>query len=242
MKTGASRMFAVLLSSATIAARPARATAQDVIDAQGRYAAVAHEIATLVEHERRTKGIPAISVSIVDGQRLVWAQGFGWADSAARVRATASTVYRVGSVSKLFTDVGIMRLVEQHALDLDAPIQSYLPDFHPTNPFGGTVTIRELTSHRAGLTREPPVGNYFDDSTRSLAATVASLNGTSLVYKPGTHTKYSNAGIAVLGYVLERTQHESFYPYLKRAVLAPIGMEHSAFRPMPNVTGGLAKG
>ena len=75
--------------------------------------------------------------------------------------------------------------------------------------------MRELTSHRAGLTREPPVGNYFDDTAPSLAATVASLNETSLVYKPGTHTKYSNAGIAVLGYVLERTQRESFYPYLR---------------------------
>src|SRR3954463_9589621 len=179
MKTGASRMFAVLLSSATIAARPARAIAQDVIDAQGRYAAVAHEIATLVEHERRTKGIPAISVSIVDGQRIVWAQGFGWADSIARVRATASTIYRVGSVSKLFTDIAIMRLVEKGALSLDAGIQRYLPDFHPANPFGGDITIRELTSHRAGPPREPPVGNYFDDTSPSLAATVASLNHTT---------------------------------------------------------------
>jgi len=178
---------------------------------------------------------------LVDGRRVVWAQGFGWADSAAGVRANASTVYRVGSVSKLFTDVGIMRLVEQGTLKLDTPIQRYLPDFHPKNPFGGEITIRELTSHRAGLTREPPIGNYFDDSTRSLAATVASLNGTSLVYKPGTHTKYSNAGIAVLGYVLERTQHESFYPYLKRAVLAPMGLDRSAFEPMPEIKAHLAK-
>lgn len=215
--------------------------AQDSIPAQGRYADVARALTQLVEHERAQKGIPAISISLVDGRRIVWAQGFGWADSTAGVRASASTVYRVGSVSKLFTDVGIMRLVEHKALDLDAPIQRYLPDFHPKNPFGGEITIRELTSHRAGLTREPPIGNYFDDSTRTLAATVASLNSTSLVYKPGTHTKYSNAGIAVLGYVLERTQHESFYPYLKRAVLAPMGLEHSAFEPLPDVRAHLAK-
>jgi CubicO group peptidase (beta-lactamase class C family)/D-alanyl-D-alanine dipeptidase len=217
------------------------AWAQDSIPAQGRYADVARALTQLVEHERSQKGIPAISISLVDGRRVVWAQGFGWADSAAGVRANASTVYRVGSVSKLFTDVGIMRLVEQGTLKLDTPIQRYLPDFHPKNPFGGEITIRELTSHRAGLTREPPIGNYFDDSTRSLAATVASLNGTSLVYKPGTHTKYSNAGIAVLGYVLERTQHESFYPYLKRAVLAPMGLDHSAFEPIPEIKAHLAK-
>jgi len=233
------RMLEIGFSCGILVANVARA--QDSIPAQGRYADVARALTQLVEHERSQKGIPAISISLVDGRRVVWAQGFGWADSAAGVRANASTVYRVGSVSKLFTDVGIMRLVEQGTLKLDAPIQRYLPDFHPKNPFGGEITIRELTSHRAGLTREPPIGNYFDDSTRSLAATVASLNGTSLVYKPGTHTKYSNAGIAVLGYVLERTQHESFYPYLKRAVLAPMGLDHSAFEPLPEIKAHLAK-
>ena len=114
-------------------------------------------------------------------------------------------------------------------------MQRYLPDFHPKNPFGGDITISELTSHIAGLTREPPVGNYFDDTSPSLAATVASLNATTLVYKPGTHIKYSNAGIAVLGDVLERTQHESFYPYLRRAVLEPMGLSHSAFQPLPEI-------
>ena len=228
--------------AASLAALPRPAAAQDSVRAEGRYAAVARTLTPFIEHERVEKGIPAISIALVDGsRRVVWARGFGWADSAARVPATAATVYRVGSVSKLFTDVGIMRLVEQGKLNLDAPIQRYIPDFHPKNPFGGEITIRELTSHRAGLTREPPVGNYFDDTSPSLAATVASLNNTTLVYKPGTHTKYSNAGIAVLGYVLERTQHESFYPYLEHAVLAPMGLDHSAFRPRPDLQAQLAK-
>jgi CubicO group peptidase (beta-lactamase class C family)/D-alanyl-D-alanine dipeptidase len=216
--------------------------AQDSIRADARYAQVARALSQFIAHERAQKAIPAISVSLVDGHRIVWARGFGWADSAAGARATASTTYRVGSVSKLFTDVGIMQLVEQGKLKLDVPVQRYLPDFHPRNRFGGDITIRELTSHRAGLTREPPVGNYFDDTSPSLAATVASLNETALVYQPGTHAKYSNAGIAVLGYVLERTQHESFYPYLERAVLAPMGLNQSAFRPLPKVQERLAKG
>jgi CubicO group peptidase (beta-lactamase class C family)/D-alanyl-D-alanine dipeptidase len=230
-----------LLAMAAIATGSTVASAQDSVAAGTRYTAVARALSSLVEHERAQKGIPAISIAIVDGQQTVWSRGFGFADSAADVQATASTVYRVGSVSKLFTDIGIMRLVEQGKLNLDVPVQRYLPDFKPTNPFGGEITLRELTSHRAGLTREPPVGNYFDDTAPSLAATVASLNKTSLVYKPGTHTKYSNAGIAVLGYVLERTQNESFYPYLRRAVLQPMGLEHSAFQPLPELESKLAK-
>lgn len=235
------RSFFLVLQTAALVSHSAAVRAQDSVNADSRYTTVAAAVSRLIEGERVQKGIPAISIALVDGQRVVWAHGFGWADSAERRPATASTVYRVGSVSKLFTDIGIMRLVEQRRLELDVPVQRYLPDFRPRNPFGGEITIRELTSHRAGLTREPPVGNYFDDTAPSLAATVASLNGTTLVYKPGTHTKYSNAGIAVLGYVLERTQGESFYPYLKRAVLDPMGMSNSAFEPLPDLQRRLAK-
>src|SRR3954447_16841617 len=215
--------------------------AQDTIQPGSRYQEVAAALAPYIGLERAQHHIPAISIALVDGSKVVWARGFGWADSAGGLPATAATVYRVGSVSKLFTDIAVMQLVEQGKLALDAPITRYLPDFHPKNPFGGEITIRELTSHRAGLTREPPVGNYFDDTSPSLAATVASLNHTTLVYKPGTHSKYSNAGIAVVGAVLEKTQNQSFYPYLERAVLEPMGLTNSAFRPLPRLEARLAK-
>src|SRR3954447_12654295 len=216
--------------------------AQDTIQPGSRYQEVARTLAPFIERERAQHHIPAISIALVDGSKVVWARGFGWADSAGGLPASAATVYRVGSVSKLFTDIAIMQLVEQGKLALDAPITRYLPDFHPKNPFGGEITIRELTSHRAGLTREPPVGNYFDDTEPTLAATVASLNQTTLVYRPGTHTKYSNAGIAVLGAVLERTREESFYSYLRHAVLEPLDMRGSAFEPLPQLRPHLAKG
>ncbi len=240
MKTGPTHHLRPFVLAVLLA--PSLARAQSAIDAPPRYTPVAQALEAFIQHERAQKGIPAVSVALVDGGRVVWARGFGWADSAAGRPATAATVYRVGSVSKLFTDIGIMRLVEQGRLSLDGPIRTYLRDFHPRNPFGGAITIRELTSHRAGLVREPPVGSYFDDTSPSLAATVASLNGTSLVYPPGTHTKYSNAGIAVLGYLLEQTQGEPFDRYVQRAVLEPMGLGHSAFQPLPAFAGELARG
>ena len=81
------------------------------------------------------KELPALSIALVDDQRTVWARGFGFADPERRVEATADTVYRVGSVSKLFTDIALMQLVEQGKVDLDAPVERYLPDFRPRNPF-----------------------------------------------------------------------------------------------------------
>lgn len=194
------------------------------------YEAVVATLQPFIEHEMRAKELPAISIALVDDQKIVWARGFGFARPDDSVAATAKTVYRVGSVSKLFTDIAIMQLVEQGKLDLDAPVSRYVPTFEPKNPFGGEITLRELMSHRSGLVREPPVGHYFDASSPALAQTIASLNQTTLVYQPNTRTKYSNAGVALVGDVLAVTQKQPFESYLKHAVLDPAGMTSSAFR------------
>lgn len=218
------------------AARPA------TVPADPAYAEVAAYLERVITAEMRDKQLPAVSIALVDKNKIVWARGFGEADSIHHVAATAETVYRVGSVSKLFTDIGIMQLVEKGSVSLDAPVSKYLPDFHPSNRFSEPITIRELTSHRAGLMREPPRGNYFDSLSPSLRTTVNSMNSTSLIYPPASHTKYSNAGIATVGYVLERVSHEPFATYLAKHVLAPLGMEESAFKLTPALKPRLAVG
>jgi len=91
-----------------------------------------------------------------------------FADPEKKIPATADTVHRIGSVSKLFTDLAVMQMVERGELELDAPVQRYIPEFRPKNPFGRPITLRHLMSHRAGLVREPPVGHYFDAKTPSV--------------------------------------------------------------------------
>lgn len=214
---------------------------QDVLGPRPDYAAVAQELERMIDHEMKDKELPGLSIALVDGQETVWARGFGFADPDSQIPATAQTVYRVGSVSKLFTDVGVMQLVETGELDLDAPVTDYLPDFKPHNPFNKAITLRQLVSHRAGLVREPPVGNYFDPAGSSLADMVASLNQTALVYEPETRIKYSNAGIGVAGYVLEKKKGKPFAEYLQSAVLRPSGLKNSAFMPAPALQKKLAK-
>src|SRR5262245_15977561 len=138
------------------------AAAQDRIEPPAKYAEAVRALEGLINHEVEAKRLPAVSVALVDDQQVVWAAGFGFRDPAARIPATAATVYRVGSVSKLFTDLAVMRLAEQGALNIDAPVTDYLPDFRPQNPFGTPITLRQLMAHRSGLVREPPVGHYFD--------------------------------------------------------------------------------
>ncbi|MGE0440863.1 MAG: serine hydrolase [Gemmatimonadales bacterium] len=211
-----------------------------MLPAEG-YEDIAARLSALIDHEMRDKGIPAVSIVLVDGDRTVWARGFGEADPERHIPADANTVYRIGSVSKLFTDIGIMQLVERDQLDLDQPVTRWLPDFQPANPFGGDMTLRQLMSHRSGLTREPPVGNYFDPSDPVLSHMVASLNRTTLFYPPGARTKYSNAGIGTVGFVLEKHAGTPFARYLKEAVLEPMGLRSSAFEPESALVDRLAK-
>lgn len=213
----------------------------DSVAASGALQPIAAAIGAMIERERELKRIPAVSIAVVDRGRTVWARGFGLARPSVGEAATANTVYRIGSVSKLFTDIAILQLVERGTLDLDAPVTTYLPDFRPRNPFGGTITLRQLMAHRAGLVREPPVGNYFDSTDTVLGHMVESLNRTALVYAPGTRTKYSNAAIGTVGYVLERTQGRPFAAYLREAVLQPAGMTQSAFTPEPALVARLAE-
>ena len=230
---------AAAVASALACADPAPDGDDRAADAE--YAEVVQKLSQFVEHELADKGIPAISVALVDDQDMVWADGFGMQDPDAGVPATEHTVYRVGSVSKLFTDIAIMQLVERGELDFDTPITAYLPDFNPENPFGTPITLRQLTSHRSGLVREPPVGNYFDPTEPTLEQTVASLSSTTLVYPPTERIKYSNAAIATVGYVLEASQGVPFTTYVAQRVLAPLGMTASSFTPDPDIVAHLAK-
>lgn len=196
----------------------------------------------VIRSELEDKGLPTLSIAVVDDQDLVWAEGYGLADPDREIPVTAETVYRVASVSKLFTALAVMQLVERGVLDLDAPITTYLPEFEPDNPFEKPITLRQIHSHRSGLVREPPVGHYFDPTEPSLEATVMSLNETALVYPPETRTKYSNAAVSVAGLVVERTQGEPYADYAQHALLDPLGLSKTSFHPRPDLRRDLGVG
>jgi CubicO group peptidase (beta-lactamase class C family)/D-alanyl-D-alanine dipeptidase len=226
----------MLLACALIACQP---TEQDPSDT---YAAAINQLTDAIQYEMEQKALPAISIVLTDDQQQVWAQSFGMEDPAGNKPADLETVFRIGSVSKLFTDIGIMQLVEKGEIDLDVPVQTYLPDFQPDNTSGKDITLRQLMSHRSGLVREPRLGHYFDDSGTTLAQTVAGLNDSPLIYEPETKVKYSNAGIAVVGYVLEKLKGQAFPDYLQEQVLQPMGLENSSFEPTPALQEHLAVG
>ncbi|MBX3414430.1 MAG: serine hydrolase [Pirellulales bacterium] len=201
------------------------------IGPDSRYAAVAESLRKVIRSEIAAHQIPGFAIALVDGEHTVWAEGFGHADLARSRPAGADTLFRVGSVSKVFTAMAVMQLVEAGKLDLDAPVTKYLPDFHPQNPFDQPITLRQLMSHRSGLVREPPVGSYFDASEPSVEEAIASLNDTELVYEPTKRTKYSNAGVTVVGRVVEVVCGRPLDEYVREEILAPLAARDTTFAP-----------
>lgn len=214
----------------------------DTIGPAPRYVAAAQTLGRFIERQMREKKLPAFSIALVDHDRIVWARGFGYADPARKIRATAATIYRVGAISDLLTDVAVLQLVEHGTFALDAPVRRYLPDFLPDNPYNTPITLRDLLARRSGLVREPPVGGIADASEPSLENTVASLNHTRLVLWPSTHPKNSDSAGAVAGYLLERRSGQPFAAYMRHALLGPLGMQDSSFEPSPRPAARQAKG
>lgn len=204
--------------------------------AQGRdYSAITTKLSEFIRQDMAAKHIPAAYVALVDSLSIVWMQAFGYADPETKRPASVDDVHRIASVSKLFTDIALMQLAERGEVNIDTPITVYLPEFRPYNRFKKDITLRQLMTHRSGLVREPPVGNYFDPTEPTLAQTVASLNKADIVYEPGTRVKYSNAGLGVVGYVIERLKGKPFAQIVDQAVFQPLGLGNSSFEPRPDL-------
>lgn len=114
-------------------------------------------LAETIEREAENKALPMLSIVLVDEDGIAWSFGLGPDSANPELVADGNTTYRIGSVSKLFTDIVVMQMVEQGVLGLDEPVSHHVPDFRPHNPFEIPITLRSLMSHSSGLVREPPV-------------------------------------------------------------------------------------
>jgi CubicO group peptidase (beta-lactamase class C family) len=230
--------MSLVMALVLLATNPARAHERpDLEAAKKRYAEI-------VAAELDRKILPGVSIAwIVDGQ-VVHAVGYGQADALRGVAATADTIYRAGSISKLFNAVAAVQLVEQGKLDLDAPIEKALAEFRIVVPFdnAAAITARQLLCHRSGMIREAPVGGYLDPSQPTVAATVASVAACVLVNPPNTKTRYSNVGPTIVGRALEVQTGLPYAEYQQRYVLGPLGMTSSAWRMSDALRPRLARG
>jgi CubicO group peptidase (beta-lactamase class C family) len=196
-----------------------------------RYTVIFKELESFIDQEMATFQIPTVGIALVKDKEIIWQRGFGWQDSEKSIKASSDTVFRVGSISKLFTAVAIMQLHEQKKLNIDTPIVEYSPELTFKNNFKNKnpITLRHLLSHRAGILRESPIGNYFDDTQPSIKSTVLSIINSELIYEVGHKCKYSNLGPTIAGYILEKITGTSFPEYIEQCIFNPLKMESSSF-------------
>ncbi|MCR4412768.1 MAG: beta-lactamase family protein [Thermoguttaceae bacterium] len=187
------------------------------------YTGAVRRLETAVGEQMNQHGIRAVAVALIDDHQTVHAAGYG--------AAKRDSIFRCGSISKLFNAVAVMQLVEQGKLDLDAPIDRYDSRLSIVVPFegAGPITLRQLLCHRSGMVRESPVGGYLDPSQPTLAETVASVRSCVLVNPPNTKTRYSNVGPTLAGQAVATVAGMAYEQYQKDRVLGPLGMDSSSF-------------
>lgn len=177
--------------------------------------------------------IAGATVAIVKDGNILFARGYGYADVAKKKPVSPEeTLFRPGSVSKLFTWTAVMQLVEQGKLDLDRDVNAYL-DFKIPDAFGKPITLKNILTHTAGF--EEQVKDLFTVGSASpnLGEYVKTHIPTR-VYPPGTTPAYSNYATALAGYVVERVSGRPFNEYIGENIFQPLGMTHSTFaQPLP---------
>jgi CubicO group peptidase (beta-lactamase class C family) len=212
-----SLLAAVMLSTTLWAETPA------TLEKEARFRAAA----AWFDQQMVSEMVPAGTVAVVHDQEIVWEHAYGTANLATGRAATPETTFSICSISKLFTSVGVMTLVEDGAVDLDADVSEYLPDFSLAtneNTIDEPVTIRALLSHSAGIPREG-VGTYWNTLEFPDEAELESrVNALGRMYTPFTNYQYSNIGMSLLGKVISEVSESSFSSYIEREIFSPLGL------------------
>lgn len=217
MRKVACSILLVVCLAIPVLAQPAAAPAE----AQGQHAAAVSFVRTLIQAALAESGTPGMSVAVGVGGKLVWAEGFGYADLEQRVPVWDETRFRIGSVSKPVTGAAVGLLVEQGKLDLDAPVQRYVPSF-PEKPW--PVTTRQAAGHTAGIRHYN--GNEFlsSDHYPTVLEGLTIFQDDDLRFEPGTRFAYSSYGWNLVSAVVESAAGEPFLDYMQSHVFDALDM------------------
>jgi CubicO group peptidase (beta-lactamase class C family) len=184
---------------------------------------------------------PAVSVAVVRGSDTLVMKGYGAASLEPHRDATASTVYRIGSITKQFTSAAIMRLIERGKLSLSDPMSKYLPDV-PLH--GHVVTIHHLLNHTSGIhsytSKREWQGTWAQDLTPRQI--VAFVDNDTFDFAPGARYAYNNSGYVLLGMIIEKVTGEPYASYLQHDLFTPLGLKQTSYCPSKPTDPSFAEG
>lgn len=222
----------------------ASGSALPIVNETREASAMYSEIDKYLRGRRKALRIPNVVVAVVEGDRMVHAQGFGPVGDDGDA-PTTETPFGIGSLTKSFTALAVMQLVEDGRVDLDQPVSHYLPWFRLASPGdAGLITVRHLLNQTSGLPQLPGMRNlaHFDDRSDALERMIRELAHVRPSHRPGTSFEYSNLNFDILGLVIETVSGESYASYLQRHVLEPLQMRHTHTSTRAAQEDGLAAG
>lgn len=171
--------------------------------------------------------VPGCALGVAQDGQIVYSQGFGVSEIDTDKSITVQSVFHLASVSKTVTATGIMQLVSEGKIDLDAPVIDYLPYFSLENEPADNITVRQLLSHTAGF---PDVEDWMadfassDSDEEALERQVRSMSGRERLFAPGEDWSYSSAGFNVLGDIIAKVSGQNYEEYVQEHVFTPLGM------------------
>ena len=191
--------------------------------------------------------VGSVTAGVVVGKQLIWSKSYGNADMEKKIPADADTVYRIGSITKMFTALMLEQLVEAGKVHLSDPVEKYFPEIKAVQsrfPDAPPITLIQLATHTSGLAREPDnveaaTTGPVSDWEKTLIAALPHLH---YQFEPGTRFSYSNIGFAILGAALSRAAGEPYVEYVPKHIFEPLGMVHSAFECDTQMLPHLSKG
>ncbi len=186
-----------------------------------------------------------ISAAIIKNDKVIWAAAFGYATRNKNIVADTNTIYRIGSITKTFTAVILMQLVEERKVKLDDPVEKYLPEIKSLKGYSDKtiITLRQLASHTSGLEREPDMpGASLGPVDQWESKLLSSIPYTSFKTSPGTSFQYSNIGYALLGLTLERASGVPYIQMVQQRIFMPLHMDNTFFSVPENKMADLAEG
>lgn len=227
------RFKPVLVACLLVISIPFSIAAETPIAEQPDFADAVSVFDRWVEQHIAHRGVPGLSIAVVSDQEIVWSKGYGYSDLATKTPATPSTVYRIGSITKLFTSTAILQLRDAGKLRLDDPVSMYLAWFSVPNPFDDApeITIRQLLTHTAGLSREADFPYWTDHIFPTRDELAESVPEQDAINPPETTYHYSNLGMSLLGEIVAEVSGRPWAVYVQENILGPLGMLNSGTDP-----------
>lgn len=189
----------------------------------------------VIETAMRRHDVPGASVAVMKNGEVSWAKGYGLADTEHDITVNSETVFDAASIAKPVTAWGIMTLVEDGRLDLDAPISQYVTRWHlpPSEYNEDMVTARRILSHTAGLSTDGDVGvdpgAYVPTIEEAMDGAVLGMRTLHIAYPPGEDYHYSSVGYTLLELAVEEITGQPFAEYMQHEILDPLGMRNSSY-------------